>query len=145
MIVLMTLLACGEEDVEDPGAIACAAVGETDATVDAGADAESAPEVGEYSATQVNLVVDAPSYVTIHGHGEDTLLFVDTADVVMSISLGDEVLAAEEAPAEDCGDDLQHFEMHLDEGEWLVELGPAAVDSVWLMLTEGHAGDHDHE
>ena len=146
MILLLSLLfACGEEDHEDPADHACEHVTEAGVAVTAAETLEDAPEIdiAEEPYT-ITLVDGAASFVGIHAH-EDTeaLLFTDTADVIMTLYHDgvEETLPAPSA-VEACADDLpEHFHLDLHAGEWTLELGPAAVESVWVMLLSSE----DHE
>jgi hypothetical protein len=147
MILLMFLLACGEEEGEDPAEHACEHVGEAGTAVTAAEAMEDAPEldVSEEPYT-VTLVDGAAGFVGVHAHeDEEVLLFTDTADVILALyhDGAEETLPAP-SPVEGCEADLpEHFHLDLHEGEWTLELGPAAVESVWLMLLA--SGDHEHE
>lgn len=149
MILLMTLLACGKDaEIEDPALHACEHIAEAGASVDAGATLDDAPEI-ELSEEPYTVNLDGGAgFVTLHVH-EDTfgLIFVDTADVVSGLYHDGEAEAlAEPGPNADCEEDIpEHWDLDLHAGEWTLEFGPSAVDSIWLMAIsgEGH-DDHDH-
>ena len=146
-LLVSTLFGCAsEEAVEDPEAHACEHVTEAGTAVTAAADTASAPgiSVGEEPYT-VALVDGAAGYVSIE-ISEDTpaLLFLGTAGVASNLWHGDEEEGLPEgAPSEACADDIpEHFDLDFHEaGTYYLELGPAAVTDVWLLLTsaEGHA------
>ena len=91
----------------------------------------------------VALVVGMPSFLRIDGPLVG-LLFVGTADVANALYEGDATasLLPEAAPNEFCATEIpDHFDLDLGQATFYLELGPAAVDSVWLMLVSaaGHA------
>lgn len=149
MIVTLLLLACTTTKEEDPLEHACELVAQGPGTaVTAGATPEEAPNlsVGEETYT-VSLVTGAVSYVGVTV-AEDTaaILFVNTADVAANLWNGtEEVGLPEAAPNDFCPEDLpEHFDMDLHTaGTWYIELGPAAVADLWLMVAP--AGDHVDE
>lgn len=148
MILLLTLLfACGGEEAEDPADHACEHVTEAGEAITASETMDDVPELEESEEPYTITLVDgAAGYVGIHAHGDEgLLLFTDTADVIMALYDADGVDAGLPTPSavEACAEDLpEHYHLGLTEGEWTLELGPAAVDSVWLMLLA--SGDHEH-
>jgi hypothetical protein len=148
LVPLTVFTACGKETAEDPAAHACEHVTETDATLTAAADGESAPALGEDVATVVTLTDGAAGYVSITVEAEEALLlFADTADVITGLwDEADADILPEGGPNELCAEDLpEHFDLDLGAGTYLLELGPAAVSEVWLMLTPAEGHGHDEE
>ena len=147
-LTLAALTACGKETAEDPAQHACEHVTEADATLPAAADGESAPALGEDVATVVTLTDGAAGYVSITVEADEALLlFADTADVVTGLwDPSDADILPEGGPNELCAEDLpEHFDLDLTAGTYLLELGPAAVSEVWLMLTPAEGHGHDQE
>jgi hypothetical protein len=147
-LTLTALTACGKETTEDPAEHACENVGVTDATLTAAADGASAPALDEDVATVVTLTDGAAGYVSITVEADEALLlFADTADVVTGLwDPSDADILPEGGPNELCAEDLpEHFDLDLTAGTYLLELGPAAVSEVWLMLTPAEGHGHDHE
>jgi len=146
-MILYALLACTpKEEVEDPEAHACEHVAEAGTAVTAGADPASAGaiSVGEEPYT-VTLVDGAAGYVSIAIDGDTpALLFMGVADVAATLwhETEEEGLPAP-APNDLCPTDIpEHYDLDFHEaGTYYLELGPAAVSDVWVMLTsaEGHA------
>ncbi|MFN7147370.1 MAG: hypothetical protein ACK4YP_26615 [Myxococcota bacterium] len=149
LALALPLVACTPTpEKEDPEAHACEHVTEAGTTVVAGADPASAGAIaiGEEPYT-VTLVEGAAGYVAIEVD-EDTpaLLFLGTADVAASLWHGEEEVGlSSPAPNDLCPDDIpEHYDLDLHEaGTWLLELGPAAVSDVWLLLSS--AEGHGHE
>ncbi len=151
--LLLALVACADKGdsgaaAEDPMEHACEHAAELGAAVTAGADRASAPvfSISEEPST-VTLVSGATGYLKVEVTGDTAaLLFAGTADVVTGLSEGETpAILPTGAPNERCADDIpEHFDLDFHEaGSWYIEVGPAAVDSVWLLLTsaEGHAHD----
>jgi hypothetical protein len=146
----LTALGCAsdpeEQPAEDPAAHACEQVGQVGTAVTAAQSTDRAPALvisdHPYAVALPNL---AAGYVRIDGPLE-ALLFVQTPDVVTGLFRG--TTATDELPAptpnEDCPDEIpEHFDLDFAETRaWYVQLGPAAVNEVWVMLTEagGHGG-----
>jgi len=134
----------GHAHGEDPAEHACEQVDNPGTTVNAGADIALLVEIQiSEDPYTVTLASGASSFVHVDvGEDTDALLFLDTADVVGALyHEGAQESLPAAAPNELCGDDLpEHYELDLRAGEWALELGPAAVDTVWLMLiaAEGH-------
>ncbi len=151
----LTFIGCNKgEDTghagEDPAEHACEQVGSAGGAVSAAADLAGAEGVEIHVSEDphtVTLVSGASGFVGVHVD-EDTeaLLFLDTADVVQAIyHEGVQESLPSPAPNELCGDDLpEHYELDLHAGAWALELGPAAVESVWLMLIAAEGHDHEH-
>ncbi len=151
MLVALALMLSGctsTEKEEDPAAHACEQVAEAGTAVAAGADpaAAGAITIGEAPFT-VTLVDSAPGYVSVEVTGDTAaLLFLDTADVAASLWHGDEEVGLPDpAPNELCPDEIpEHYDLDFHEaGTWTLELGPAAVPDVWLLLIS--AEGHGHE
>ena len=146
----LTLSACptGEEG-EDPGEHACEHITEAGTAVTAAADRDSS---GDAEITMQDEPWDVAltsgeegwlSIVVDEDHG--AILFADTADVVTGLFHNDETEdeLPTAAPNAYCSDDIpEHWDLDLHEGTWHLQLGPAAVDGLWLMLIEG---EHEHE
>lgn len=148
-LALLTLAACnsGKEE-EDPLAHACEVITDAGTAITAGADIASAPgiQIGDVPYT-VTLVDGAAGYVSVNV-SEDTpaILFMGTADVAQALYQdGTDAGLPEGAPDDLCAEDVpEHFDLDLHTaGTWTIELGPAAITEVWLLLHE--AGDHVHE
>lgn len=145
---LTALTACGKETTEDPAEHACENVGAADATLTAAADAATAPALGEDVPTAVTLTEGAAGYVSITVEADEALLlWADTADVVTGLwDASDADILPEGGPNELCAEDIpEHFDLDLTAGTYVLELGPAAVSEVWLMLTPAEGHGHDHE
>lgn len=160
--VLLLAIACSGKDTgdtamdehEDPGDHACEQVGTAGDAVSATTDIASAPHL-EASETPYTVTLPDDGSGVYQGfvalqidEDAEVLLFADTADVVTAL-YQDEAPATlpEASPAEECGSDLpEHWELDLAAGVWQLELGPSAVDTVWLMVlgAEGHGGHEDH-
>jgi hypothetical protein len=151
--LLALLAACADKgdsgaEVEDPLSHACEYTAELGSAVTAGADRASAPAfpLGEEPAT-VTLVPGATGYLKVEVTGDTAaLLFAGTADVVNGLSQGDSAATLPTgAPNERCADDIpEHFDLDFHEaGDWYIEVGPAAIESVWLMLTSAEGHTHD--
>lgn len=149
-LALLTLAACnsGKEEEEDPLAHACEVITDAGTAITAGADIASAPgiQIGDVPYT-VTLVDGAAGYVSVNV-SEDTpaILFMGTADVAQALYQdGTDAGLPEGAPDDLCAEDVpEHFDLDLHTaGTWTIELGPAAITEVWLLLHE--AGDHVHE
>lgn len=146
--LLISLFACSGETPEDPEAHACEVIDEAGTAITAAAAMDAtAPSItpGETPYT-VTLVESAPGYVAIEV-AEDTpaLLFMGTADVAADLYLPDGTAMGlpDPAPVEACTEIPEHYDLDLHEtGTWYLELGPAAVAEVWLLL---HPGSHTHE
>ena len=148
----LALSACPTTEEEDPAEHACehfAEVGlELDAAADRADDSSAVLAIG-HTPNTVALTSGEAGWVSIEVTEEEQalLLYIDTANVVNGLFHNDEV--ADELPAAggantNCPDDLpEHFDLDLHEGVWHVQLGPAAVDSVWISLLE--AAGHGHE
>jgi hypothetical protein len=148
VILSLILTACSpDEEGEDLAAHACEHAGEAGDTIAAAADTMNAPELPmDGEPHTVTLVPGAAGFVSVAVDGDTAaLLFAGTPDVVTGLYEGDEEQTlGEEAPNEDCPDDIPaHFDLDFhDAGTWYVEVGPAAVADVWLLLIEG---THEHE
>jgi hypothetical protein len=145
-LALAALTACDKEIGEDPAEHACEHVNQTDASITATAEGESAPALGEDEATRVTLTDGAAGYVSITVEADEALLlFADTADVVTGLwDTSDADILPEGGPNELCPEDIpEHFDLDLSAGTYLLELGPAAVSEVWLMLTPSEGHGHD--
>lgn len=142
------ILACtaSKEETEDPAEHACEHVGTSEETLTAGA----APGEGDVLAIDgeprmVTLVDGAAGYVSVVVEGDTAaLLFAGTADIVNGLyNEGTEETLPEGAPNEFCATDIpEHFDLDFHTaGTWSIEVGPAAVSEVWLLLisAEGHA------
>lgn len=143
--------ACGGDDSstaagEDPEVHACEQASQAGSTLAAAEDAPNAPSlaVSETPYT-VTLPSGKPGYLRLEGP-LTALLFFGTANVATGLVYGTETtdLLPEGAPDEHCAAEIpEHFDLDLAaSGDHFLRLGPAAVPSVWLMLTE--AGGHAH-
>lgn len=146
LLLPLFFLACGdkEEEFEDPAAHACEELGSGE-SITASAEPESAPALVHGEGHTVALVSGGVGYVSIEADAaEELLLFADTADVVTGLWLdGAELTLPTGSPNEDCPTEIpDHFDLDLEVGTYVLQLGPAAVDSVWLMLSE--AAGHGH-
>ncbi|HVJ15763.1 MAG TPA: hypothetical protein VM686_09980 [Polyangiaceae bacterium] len=137
----------GVAEEEDPGEHACEHAGEAGAALEAAADPADAVELvlGEEPVTVTFPAEGAGyhGYVRLRGPA-DALLFAGAEAVISSLTSADggRELLPEAAPNELCPDAIpEHFDLELEDAEYLLELGPATVDSVWLMLLDasGHA------
>jgi len=151
---LAPVLACGDNDPkpdaehEDPAEHACEHTGESGDAVSAGAERDaSAPEIelGDDPYT-VALRDGEPGYVRIEVD-EDTpvLLFASAANVVTSLYHEDEEEEIDGAGANEfCDDDIpEHFDLDLHEpGTYYLQLGPSALDEVWILVTEAEGHSH---
>ncbi len=147
--ILLLSVACTPTKEEDPLEHACEHYAEgPGAAVTAGATPEEAPglTIGEEAYT-VSLVAGAAGYVGVNVTGDTAaILFVNTADVAANLWNGaEEVGLPETAPNDFCPEDIpEHYDLDLHTaGSWYIELGPAAVADLWLMVAP--AGDHVHE
>lgn len=148
-----SLLACttapdsADTAVEDPAEHACEHAGTQSGTLTAGAAMDTTAPVLPLDGEpyEVTLVAGAPGYLAVEIPGDTAaLLFAGTADVVTGWYNGTEDAGLPEgAPNELCADDIpEHFDLDFHTaGTWYIEVGPAAVADVWLMLAsaEGHA------
>ncbi|MCS6798808.1 MAG: hypothetical protein NZ898_09795 [Myxococcota bacterium] len=150
LVPAVALFGCGghdDHDHEDPAAHACEHRADPGMSVTAamtrGPDAPLV-EIGEATYT-VMLDGSGPRYVRLETSApRDVLLFVSVADVVRRLYRGDEARSLiSGGPNQHCASQIaEHFDVELDAaGTWYLELGPAAVPSVWLMVTDaaGHA------
>lgn len=144
LIFNVFLLACAGEE-ESPGEHICEQVGVRGAEVTAGVDEASAPEVDASEApTTVLLVANEAGFVLLHGEGEALLALGDAGVATGLFVDGGADSLPESAPLADCPDEVPaHFDLTLG-GEVVLQLGPTALDEVWLMLYAG-GHDHDHE
>ncbi len=112
------------------------------------ADGDAPPLEFSEDPYSVQIVEGEARFVRIEfeDHG-DWLLFSDPADVITAMLVdGDEVDLPDGAPAESCPEDVpEHYELHAEPGTVHLQLGPSAVDSVWLMVTDGDGHGHEHE
>lgn len=142
--------ACGDDDPsnpaegeEDPSEHACEHAAESGAAVTASASLEDAPvlELSEEPST-VALVPGEAGYVGL-ASAEAALLFVGTADLVTGLFRdGEAVDLPEPAPNEECPAAIpEHFDLE-GGSSYVLKLGPAGADSVWLMYTS--AVGHGH-
>jgi hypothetical protein len=147
----LLLFGCGgseppEQHEEDPAEHACEQAGTAGTALDGAAarGADIAELVQADTPYTVSLDQAAPVYVRLSGPANG-LLFSAPADVVSALYF--ETGAVNElpqgAPNEFCPDAVpEHFDLALEQtGTYYVELGPAAVDSAWLLYgsAEGHA------
>ncbi len=149
-ILLMT--ACSSDDTtepatgSDPAALACSKVAEPGAAITAGADRASAPVVSPGGApVTVTLSSSTEGYLRIDGP-HDLLLFSKLGGVVTGLFRDQETtdVLPQKSPNGDCPADIvEHYDLELETaGPWYVRVGPSAVDTAWLMLTE--ASGHGH-
>jgi hypothetical protein len=132
---------------EDPGEHACEHVAQAGSSLQAAADPADAPELalGEEPVT-VALPEEGAGfhgYVKLRGP-VDALLFSTEEAVVSSLTRvgASSDLLPEAAPNELCGDTVpEHFDLELEDADYILELGPASVEHVWLMFLDasGHA------
>lgn len=146
-LLLLSLVACGPtETTEDPAEHACEHRAEAGTAITAGPDVDSgaAITIGEEPYT-VTLPDQAAGFVSVEVTGDTpVLLFLGTADVAAELYHdGTAEGLPEPGPVDQCADDIpEHYDLDLHEaGTYTLELGPAAVSEVWLMLmsAEGHA------
>ena len=145
-LTLAALTACGKETAEDPAQHACDNAGVVGATAAAVAEGESPAVLGEDQPTLYALTDGVPGYVMLIIEADEALLlFADTADVVTGLwDDSDADILPEGGPNELCPEDIpEHFDLDLSAGTYLLELGPAAVPEVWLMLTPSEGHGHD--
>ncbi len=146
---LLLVAACAEdEDAHDPAAEACEAAEAAGTSLLAAATlAEAAAATITASETAWSVVLADEGggvfsgFLSVEGSGE-MLLFADTADVVTSMILdGTDEGLPEPAANEDCPDLLpEHWDLELTDLSLELQLGPAAVDGITLVLVpaEGH-------
>ncbi len=135
---------------EDPDALACELVEEDGTAVTAAATLEDAGDATISIAGHpwtVALQASGSSFVQLEpGDLEDAILFVDVANVVEELwHDGDAEGLPGTAPNSDCPEDIpEHYDLHFHAGTYVLELGPAAVDSLWVVFldAEGHAHTH---
>lgn len=151
-LLLIALAACADKaddsaTLEDPAEHACEQRSQTGTALTAADAPEDAPALalGETPAT-ASLVPGSPGYLSVDVTEEQAaLLFAGTADVVVGLALdGVAQTLPQGSPNSTCPEDIpEHFDLDLDPGTWTITLGPAATDSVWLLLmpAEGHS-DH---
>lgn len=147
ILPLLVLAACSGDAAEDPSVHACEMVGDPGTAVTAAATLEDAtPDLAVDGAPYtVTLVDGAPGYVGIEVTGDTpALLFMGLADVVAELHGPDGAAVGlpDPAPVDACAEIPEHYDLDLHEaGTWVLELGPAAVADVWLLLHEadGHA------
>jgi len=153
--LLLVISACGSDDdgtngaeEEDPGEHACEVVGDAGTRVAAAATPEDGEEL-EPSETPytIQLVDGAPGYVTLHG-GEDALLFVEEENIVNGLFHEDDLdtdLLEAGTPNEFCETEIpEHFDLELEAaGHYHLQLGPAAVDEVWVVYLGAEGPTHE--
>jgi hypothetical protein len=150
VLLAAVLGGCGSDDepdaiAEDPAEHACEHVTVVGTTVEAAPERSAAPTIAiSESPYTVELVTSGPGYLRIQGPLE-ALLFVGTADVLNALYHADaiETELPEASPNEFCASEIpEHFDLDLHETDsFYLELGPAAVPRVWLLLSSavGHA------
>ena len=152
-ILPFLFLACGDKDtddtgaVEDPGEHACENVN-TGEAITAAAKPATAPELHVGEGFTVTLTPSQVGYVQITAdEAAELLLFASVADVVTGLWLGDTQLTLPTgSPNEYCATDIpEHFDLDLEAGTYVLQLGPSAVDSVWLMVSSSDGHGHEHE
>lgn len=147
LLLPLFFLACGdkEEEHEDPALHACEELGGGE-SITASADPESAPALHHGEGHTVALTSGEVGYVAIEAdEAGEMLLFADTSDVVTGLWFnGAELTLPEGSPNSDCPTEIpDHYDLDFEEvGTYVIQLGPAVVDSVWLMVSEG---GHAHE
>ena len=136
-------------DEHDPGVHACEQIPEAGTAITAAADRASDGDAAltmQDTPWDVELTSGEEGWLSItvdSDHG--ALMFVDTADVVAGLFHEDEDSdeLPEAAPNGNCSDDIpEHWHLDLHAGTWHLQLGPAAIDGLWLLLMEG---EHEHE
>jgi hypothetical protein len=134
---------------EDPAEHACEHASESGMAVTAGATPETATAIAvedePYTVTLVDGKGGKIGFLEVEStEDQAALLFAGTADVVTSLWFdGKETMLPTAAPNEFCSGEIpEHWDLDLEPGTWTIGLGPAAVDSVWLMLV---GGTHEHE
>lgn len=147
LILPLSALACTGEEGEDPALHACEHVAEAGTALTADGDPTLAPTLALADEPYTVALLDGEvSHVLLEPTEAVTaLLFANPADVVSGLTdpSGAEVLPVP-SPNPDCPEDIpEHFDLELEPGTWTLALGPAAVQSVWLMLIE--AGEHAHD
>jgi hypothetical protein len=137
------------EEGEDPGVHACEQIPEAGTAITAAADRDSDDTAAlslQDTPWDVALTSGEEGWLSITVDADQgALMFVDTADVVTGLFHDDEDVdeLSEAAPNGNCESDIpEHWHLDLHEGTWHLQLGPAAVDGVWLLLMEGA---HEHE
>lgn len=153
---LLALTACkdaGTGDThaeEDPGEHACESVSDAGTAVTAAADLASAPEIEPSETPYTVTLADNGDgtyggFVAVHVDEDgDALLFAATADVVTGLYEDGTASSLPEGGANSfCEADIpEHWDLELTAGEWQLEFGPSATDTVWIMLL---AEAHDHD
>lgn len=145
MMLLSLLLACGEKDTpEDPAARACEENGQGD-TVAASSDVDGAPLLNPDVGANVDLSGVTVGFLGLSVPADGAwLLFVNREAVVTGLwKDGEQQTLPPPSPNEDCPTEIpEHYDLELTAGTWTVQVGPAAVDSAWMLFTE--AGEHGH-
>ena len=142
-----------QQEEEGPGQHACEHIDEAGESLTAGGtvDAAAAIELSEEPYTLTLVDDGASAYVGFVGlevdEDVDVLLFVDTADVVTGFYQAEaEEPLPSSSPNDFCSDAIpQHWHLELSAGEWQIEFGPSAIDSLWLMLMSAEGHEHEHE
>lgn len=141
-LIFLSLFACeAEVAAEDPTEHACeqaAAAGET-LVASAAMDDSTALLPIDSEPYTVSLVDGAASYMAVEvSEDTATLLFLGTANVVTGLYNGtEEVELPASAVVDLCAADIpEHFDVDFHTaGTWYIELGPAAITEVWLLLS----------
>lgn len=146
-LIFLSLFACeAEVAAEDPIEHACEQAATAGDALDSSATMDDSTALLPIDSEPytVALIDGTPSYVAVEvSEDTATLLFVGTADVVTGLYNGAEEV---ELPASEgvdvCPDDIpEHFDLDFHTaGTWYIQLGPAAITEVWLLLStaEGH-------
>ncbi|MCC7538251.1 MAG: hypothetical protein IT379_18645 [Deltaproteobacteria bacterium] len=145
-----SLMGCGEDEpaVEDPSEHACEHRSIAGAALASSAERATAPTitVGEETYTVTPSATERTYLRVVVTRDTPALLFTSVANVVTGLYEGDaQVTLPAGAPNELCAAEIpEHFDLDFHEaGDWFIELGPSAVPSFWLLLTE--ATGHAHE
>ena len=154
IFALAPMLACGDDESkpeaehEDPAEHACEHTSESGDSVSAGAERDStAPRIGIGDEPFTVALRDGePGYVRIEVD-EDTpvLLFASAENVVTGLYHEEDEEEIEGAGANEfCDDDIpEHFDLDLHEpGTYYLQLGPSALDEVWILVTEAEGHSH---
>lgn len=150
--IALLLAGCPAEETEDPGEHACEHTGvagtAATAAADRAGDADAAIEIQEEPWT-VALTPGEEGWLSIAVDADTAaLMFVGAADVVTGLYLddGDADELPDGTPDGFCEEDIpEHFHLELAPGTWHLKLGPAAIDSLWLMLMSAEGHEHTEE
>jgi hypothetical protein len=144
VVIAALLVACTPEQPDEDAHVCDHLTEETMAITAVAAigdvDAASTLRV-EHDPYEVTLVDGASGFLGVDpGDHESVTLWVGTADVVQTGYLDGTEWPIDSAGAnEHCAGDIpEHFDLEFGSGAWGIEVGPAAVDTVWIQVSEGH-------